>query len=407
MVQRKGIRSDGTRQISTDRTDNPKLFARLLDDNRESLYLEYYNGYRKVYDEAKDKAVIKVDRHKRTLKLYLWQRPQTPIERQWNKETLELAKKIRFEESQRHLENTMGYRLRGDRSTDFLSYLQNYVDSYTKKDKGMMKVACRRFVGFLEETPEYTKYKSGITPTQVDAEMMEVFAEYLQTKSRGEGAKSIFARFKKIIKSAVEHGVMFQNPCTGISIKVDTQLLRKDVLTLEEEQRLMETHFIGENAEIRRAFILCLYCGVRFCDVKSLTFGNVDYSNRLLKFEQAKVKGRSSCSGVEIPLTDSLLKLIGQPTETESRDSLLFVLPSYLTCIHHLQKWTKAAGIEKHITWHCARHSFAVNILNNGANIKTLASLLGHSSIKQTEKYTRAVDRLKQAAISSLPEIKI
>jgi len=57
--------------------------------------------------------------------------------------------------------------------------------------------------------------------------------------------------------------------------------------------------------------------------------------------------------------------------------------------------------------FHCARHSFAVNILNNGANIKTVASLLGHSGLKHTEKYTRAVDKLKEDAINSLPELKL
>ena len=56
--------------------------------------------------------------------------------------------------------------------------------------------------------------------------------------------------------------------------------------------------------------------------------------------------------------------------------------------------------------FHQARHSFAVNILNNGANIKTVASLLGHSGLKHTEKYTRAVDKLKEEAINSLPELK-
>ena len=59
------------------------------------------------------------------------------------------------------------------------------------------------------------------------------------------------------------------------------------------------------------------------------------------------------------------------------------------------------------LAFHCARHSFAVNILNNGANIKTVASLLGHSGLKHTEKYTRAVDKLKEDAINSLPELKL
>lgn len=58
------------------------------------------------------------------------------------------------------------------------------------------------------------------------------------------------------------------------------------------------------------------------------------------------------------------------------------------------------------VLFHLARHSFAVNILNNGANIKTVASLLGHSGLKHTEKYTRAVDKLKEEAINSLLELK-
>ena len=56
--------------------------------------------------------------------------------------------------------------------------------------------------------------------------------------------------------------------------------------------------------------------------------------------------------------------------------------------------------------FHMSRHSFAVNILNNGTNIKTIASLLGHSGLKHTEKYTRAVDKLKEEAINSLSELK-
>ena len=69
--------------------------------------------------------------------------------------------------------------------------------------------------------------------------------------------------------------------------------------------------------------------------------------------------------------------------------------------------WTEKAGIKKRITWHCGRHSFAVNILNNGANIKTVSSLLGHSSLQMTEKYIHAIDKLKEDAINSLPELDI
>lgn len=407
MAQKKDIRSDNTYLISQDATDNPKLGAKILSDGRESLFLDYYFGYQMVYSERLDKQVARKDRKREFLKLYLWQAPRTPLERQQNKETMELAKRIRFERGQELLENVEGYRLKKKSDINFLDYFRAYIDKYTKKDIRMVEIALKRFIDFLNDTPEYSKYVKRIKPEQITKDMVEDFTEYLRGRSVGEGAKSIYARFKKVIKYAIEHDVMVKNPCTGISIKVDDQQLRKEVLSPEEIQQLIATHYEHENPNIRRAFILCLYCGLRFCDVKDLTFANVDHSNKLLKFEQSKTKGHSVSSGVVIPLNDGILKLIGEPSDPDKRDEVIFPLPSYEMCLKALRHWVKRAGINKHISWHCGRHSFAVNILNNGANIKTVASLLGHSGLKHTEKYTRAIDSLKEAAINSLPELKI
>ena len=407
MAQKKEIRGDNTYLISQDTTDNPKLGAKILSDGRESLFLDYYFGYRMVYSEKLDRQVAKKDRKREFLKLYLWQAPRTPLERQQNKETVELAKKIRFERGQQLLESMEGYRLKMERDINFLDYFRAYIDKYTKKDIRMVEIALKRFTDFLNDTPEYNKFAEKIKPEQITKDMIVAFTEYLQSRSVGEGAKSIYARFKKVIKYAIEHDVMLKNPCTGVTIKGDDQQLRKEVLSPEEIQQLIATHHERENPNIRRAFIFCLYCGLRFCDVKDLTFANVDFSNKLLIFEQSKTKGHSASSGVVIPLNDGILKLIGKPSRPDRRDEFIFPLPSYEMCLKALKRWVKQAGINKHISWHCARHSFAVNILNNGANIKTVASLLGHSGLKHTEKYTRAVDSLKQEAINSLPELKL
>ena len=214
-------------------------------------------------------------------------------------------------------------------------------------------------------------HEFGIKPELITKDMMEQFVAYLQSRSVGEGAKSIFQRFKKIIHYAIDHDVMLKDPCKGVTCKADSQILRKDVLSPEEIQRLIACHY-----------------------------------DNLLKFEQNKTKGHSASSGVVIPLNEGLLSLVGEPPENGNKDALIFNLPSYESCCKSVKRWVKRAGIDKHISWHCARHSFAVNILNNGANIKTVASLLGHSGVKHTEKYTRAVDKLKEEAINSLPELK-
>ncbi len=402
MALKKEIRSDNTYIISQDTTDNPKLGAKILSDGRESLFLDYYLGYQMAWSEKLGREVAKKNRRREYLSLYLWQAPRTPIERQQNKETLELAKKIRFERGQQLLEQGEGYRLKKDNNINFLDWMWSYYEAYTKGDKRHIKRAHDVFIDFLNATPEYQKYAKRLKPEHIDKEMIEAFTEYLQHRFRGEGPHTLYARFKKIIAAAVDKDVMRKDPCHGISITIDNGSLKKDVLSMDEIKQLITCHYQGESMNIRRAFLFCLRCGLRFCDVKDLTYSNVDFANRLLKFEQAKTKGHSSASSVVIPLSDGVLELIGKPSVEGNRDELIFPLPSHTMCLKALRHWCKRAGIDKHITWHCARHSFAVNILNNGANIKTVAALLGHSGLKHTEKYTRAVDALKQDAINSL-----
>ena len=233
---------------------------------------------------SKPKVHIKHNRWKDNLQLYLIAKPRTPIERQQNKETLELATKIRAEREQQFKESMLGYRLKQDRNINFLDYYQAYIDYYTKKDLRMIKIALNRFKDFLKE--QYPLYEFGIKLDLITKDMMEHFVEYLQSRSVGEGAKSIYQRFKKVVRYAIDHEVMLKDPCKDVVCKVDDQILCKDVLSMDEIQSLIQCHYDNENPNVRRAFILCLYCGLRFCGVKDLASKNVDYTNRLLKFEQ-------------------------------------------------------------------------------------------------------------------------
>ncbi|KAA6317739.1 hypothetical protein EZS27_032155 [termite gut metagenome] len=216
--------------------ENPKLEQNKLSDGRISLYLEYYlgreeklvvdeNGNQAYYESGKmagkPKFQVKHNRRKENLSLYLLDKPRTATERQQNKETLELAMKIRAEREQELKENMLGYRLKKDRKVNFLDYFQAYIESYTKKDLRMMQIALNRFKYFLRE--KYPVYEFSIRAEHLNKEMMAEFVEYLQNRSVGEGAKSIYQRFKKVIKHATEHDVLIKNPCDGIQCKVDDQ----------------------------------------------------------------------------------------------------------------------------------------------------------------------------------------
>lgn len=399
-MARKNYRGNNTYLIEGGIGDNPKLFGQALSDGRDSLYLEFYLGYEETVSKNGN-VYKKIRRVSERLGLYLWRTPRSAQERRMNKETLEIAKRLRFERGQEMLENAEGYRLKKNRTVNFHDWYDSFVERYTKSDKNKLSRVHELFREYLEEN--HGSLATTMKPEQLSRDMIRGFTDYLQSRFNGETPHTLYARFKKVIKAAVDKDVLRKNPCEGISIKIDKNKITKDILSLDEIQRLIETRNDKENPNIRRAFIFCLYCGLRWCDVKDLTYSCVDYSNRVIRFEQNKTKGRSSASGVVIPLNDGLLDLI----ERGERSERIFPLPSHTMCLKALRRWVKRAGIDKHITWHCARHSFATNILSRGANIKTVASLLGHSDLRHTEKYTRTVDSLKAAAINSLPELKI
>ena len=402
--------------ISTDREENPKLGAKLLSDGRESLFLDFYFGYEMVYNNAKDEMQPKKQKRRESLKLYLWHNPRTPQQRQENKDTLLLAKKIRHDKGQELLNIDKGYRLQAKKAkVNFLEYFQEYLEAYTKSDARMIKIAMQRFKAFLHDTPEYTRFEKKIMPEQIDSEMVEAFTEYLQGRSIGEGAKSIYQRFKKVYKScAIKCNINYQRPFVNadgksITITIDEGAMVKDFLSPDEERQLMETHYTGENPEIRNAFIFCLYTGMRWCDIKDLTFGNFDFANRLFTYEQNKTKGHSTHSSVTLPINDALLGLMGEQPETRNKSDLVFTLPSHTMCLKALRRWTKRAGIDKHITWHCARHSFGTNMAataaQKGFSVRVVQEMMGHSSLRYTERYTRVVDEQKKAAMAELSKM--
>lgn len=434
---------------------NPQLKQRPISDGRIALYLEYYYGRTStpLLDEAGAPVLytsgkmagtpiykVRHDRKKEELKLYLIAKPRTPEEREQNRETLLVAERIRQEREQERLNDVMGYRVNTHKNDNILDFFDLYVQDYTLKDLRNVRLAVTRFKTFLRlrrpecatiKTPaeisaidqeweerhkdthglhkinENEHYRFTLKPGQLTRELVKEYADYLADNSSGEGAMTSFSRFKKVVKYAVDKGLLKGNPCAGITCRKGAPTKDKDVLTPEEIKTLVSTHYPGESPDIRRAFIFSLYTGIRFCDVKDLTFDQVNYSTSTLKFEQSKTKRHSEHSEVTMPLRSDLLELIGTPAEHDrEKTDRIFDLPSHTMCLKALRRWTARAGIEKHITWHCARHSFATNILTNGANVAVVANLLGHSGLKYVEGYVRALDERKKAAVDSLPAIE-
>lgn len=361
--------------------NNVTLREKPLSNDKKSLYLDVYRDGVRSYE---------------FLKLYINEKARTPIEREANKNNLELAEKIRTERETELNYQEFGFVAPKKSSVLFFEYAQSYIDTYTKKDVRMVTGAVARFKSFLTDKRPHIKPNT-LKLSQIDKFLIEGYVEYIEEKSTGEGAHGYFQRFKKVLKHAVDKNLILRSPADGIRCST-VDGLRKDILTNAEISTLAKTDC--QNATIKKAFIFSCCTGLRFCDIKELQFKHIDFGNSKMTLDQQKT-GKP----VIIDLNPTALKILG----TGKAQEFVFELPSFNGCNKTLKAWVKRAKIDKHITWHCARHSFAVNLLTSEQrpDIKTVSSTLGHSSLKHTEKYTRVVDELKKKAVNALPDYEL
>ena len=144
------------------KTDNPKLGYKELADGRHSLYLLYNYGYNS--DNGK------TARKKEFLKLYLMSTPRTPIERQQNKDVLELAKKIKQERGQQFLNDMEGYRLK-QKGINLFVYFANFIENSGVADKRVLEGALKNFQDFI--VGDYPQFANRIEPRNLSHDMME------------------------------------------------------------------------------------------------------------------------------------------------------------------------------------------------------------------------------------------
>lgn len=314
-----------------------------------------------------------------------------------NKETKQLAEAIRANRELELQSKEYNYTPRFKKNVDFVAYYGQFVEEYTHRDKRIVKYSYEWFKKLVEK-----EGLKSIRPNDITPALCKKYLELLQEGLHGETPYNYFTKFKRVVRQLLTDKIISEDPTAGIRVIRD-ESLKKDILSYEEIQK-MANAYCG-NDYVKRAFLFSLYTGMRWCDVSNLYYRNIDYSNCRLTYIQEKTKHSSKNSRVSIDLHPTSLKLLGNK---KSPDELVFVLPSFTGCLKSLKAWTEKAGIDKKITWHCARHSFAMNLIGEcGADIKTASSLMGHSSIKHTEKYTRALDELKKRAVNRLPDIEL
>ena len=192
--------------------------------------------------------------------------------------------------------------------------------------------------------------------------------------------------FRKIIYMAVNNGLLQRDPFFAYSITKEET--KRGFLTKEEITLLINGTFKKKSYElIRDLFIFCIFTGLSWTDMANLTEANLQTSfdgHLWLNTNRQK-------TGVEtnIRLLDVAKHIIEKYDGMDKGDKLLPV-PCYDNCKNSIKVIAKKCGIEKNVTWHMSRHTYATTVcLSNDVPIETLSKMLGHRSIRTTQIYAK------------------
>lgn len=308
------------------------------------------------------------------------------------KEKKALAENIRAKRQLEIESGNYGFIPKHKKQASFNDYYNAFLNGYKKNDYRMFKNAYEKF-------QDYTGLKR-ITSGQLNKNLIEGYKDYLMFDAGLTGATphDYFRRFKYVIKKAYEDGLIniseFEK-ISSISIKAGSNKnLTKQILT-KDELSILNATYCG-NQEVKDSFLFACFTGLGVAEIRKLTWSQIQ--NDKLVIERQKT-GTPIVNDLPISAQNILRSY------KIERGVIFKNLPSGTTINKVLKKWVERAEIDKKITFYCARHTFAVLLLSNGANVKTVADCMGHTDTTHTIKYLNYVDALKEEALGRMPVI--
>jgi len=366
---------------------NVTLRHKKLSSGRESLYLDIY-----LPDQSQKRI-------KEYLKLYIYSRPKDKEERYQNKETLLLAESIAAKRLIRLQEETYGFKKTFAIGANFIGYFEEQATKryQSKGNYGNWDSVLKLLI----------KFEGDIIPfAKVDEKWLQSFKDYLQNKARTKSNNllsqnscySYFNKVKACLKQAHREKMIPNNPAESVSgfKQAETQ---REFLTFEELQLAAKAEC--EIPKLKTAFMFSSLTGLRWSDIQKLVWAEIQHSEAqgsYIRFTQQKTDGVET-----LPISEQARNLLGEKDEPNER---VFKGLKY-SAWHNMKltQWMMRAGINKNITFHCARHTYATLQLTLGTDIYTVSKLLGHKDLKTTQVYAKIIDEKKVEAANKIPDL--
>lgn len=256
----------------------------------------------------------------------------------------------------------------------------------------------QRFEVTLNHIQNFLQWKYNATDIRIDKVdhcFVTEFEFYLRSVKNCSNNTSVkyVRNFRKIIKICLNNDWLEKNPFSkyeGKVIEVD-----KEFLTEEEIQNIYAKKFMNSRLElVRDIFIFCCFTGLAYIDVQQLRKDHLGIGidgNKWIFKNRQKTDTRSKIP--LLPIAEELVQKYSEHPKCLNEDKVLPVL-SNQKMNSYLKEIGDICGIQKEITFHMARHSFATSItLTNGVPIESVSKMLGHKSLRTTQHYAKIVDK--------------
>lgn len=352
------------------------LRKRVLPSGKITLYLDFYPAIR-------NPRTMEMSRRE-YLGIYLVKSPRTSEERLYNADKLKQAEAIRAQRELSIMSEQFGFIDKSKQNMSFLVYFKQKSEGRDKKWNIVYE--------------HFSKFVNGkCTFADVNVDLCNKFRAYLldakqlnreKQKVSQNSASGYWSTFRGLLKIAYKENYLSENINDNLD-KIETLDTRRQFLTIDEVRALYNTDC--KEPILKSASLFSCLTGLRISDILALKWDNIEKypdGGYCLRLRTEKTDAETLN-----PISDEAYELCGTPGtglvfKGLKRTMLQSVLP----------KWLEAAGIKKHITFHCFRHTFATLLVSSGSEIYTVSKMLTHKNVATTQIYADLIDEKKRQA---------
>ena len=266
------------------------------------------------------------------------------------------------------------------------------------EEKNIMENTASAYYSDVRHFAEFLRSKRIRRFTRVDSKTVAAFAEHLKEETK---APSTVARYLASVKHffgfLMHTGVVSQNPAELVK-PPKTKKELPEILTMEEVSALLEQPSGSDPKSVRdKAMLELLYAtGIRVSEMMDLNVSDVNVKIGYIKCRKNKEERIIPIGRLALTAVENYMGVIRSSVAGEGEPALFVNMAgSRMTRQGFwkvMKQYTDAANIQKKITPHTLRHSFAAHLLANGADLHSIQSMLGHSDISSTQLYTRVIN---------------